>query len=240
MRCHRVLAAAAVVLASLAAASGTVHAQSLLQRWLGMGGRDAYEPRFERKDPYPYSRPSYDYDDGWNEDHRTYRTMCVRMCDGFYFPMSNGVRRGRLYSDSRACRQRCDGEARLFYYPIEGGSVETMVDLGGRSYSALPNAFRYRKALVDGCTCKPAPWSPEAAARHQGYANGDSIAETEADESEIEIRAAEAHERRAVGPSVVEPYYFEPPRPYARPPAPRPYSRWQRPAWGHPRYGWRD
>jgi hypothetical protein len=229
-----------MVLAGLAAASGSVHAQSLLQRWLGPGGGSDPEPRYERNDPYPYSRPAYDYDDGWNEDHRTYRTMCVRMCDGFYFPMSNGVRRERLYRDNRACMQRCDGEARLFYYPIDGGSVETMVDLGGRSYSALPTAFRYRKALVDGCTCKPAPWSAAEAARHQGYANGDAMAETEIDQRETEIRAAEAYERRAAGPSVEEPYYFEPPQPYARPPPPRAYSRWRRPAWANPRYGWRD
>jgi Protein of unknown function (DUF2865) len=236
MRCHRVLVAAAVMLASLAAASGTVRAESLLQRWLGFGRGEAAEPRYERPDPYPYSRPSYDYDDNdWREDTRTYRTMCVRMCDGFYFPMSNGVRRGRLYQDSRACMQRCDGEARLFYYPIDGGSVETMVDLAGRSYRALPNAFRYRKALVDGCACKPAPWSPEEAARHQGYANEDATAEAEADESDAEIRAAEARSARASGPSVEESYYFEPPQPYARPPAPRAYSRWR-----HPRYGWRN
>ena len=98
------------------------------------------------------------------------------MCDGFYYPMSNGVRRERLYRDNRACMQGCDGEARLFYYPTTGGSVEKMVDLAGRSYASLPNAFRYRKALVEGCACKPAPWSAEEAARHQGYAVGEGLA----------------------------------------------------------------
>jgi hypothetical protein len=232
MHSNRALAAAAVVLASLAAASEPVAAQSLLQRWFGLGGRGAPEPHYDRADPYPYSRPAYNYDDGWQEDFRTYRTMCVRLCDGFYFPISSNVRRERLYHDNRACMQRCDGEARLYYYPTEGGSVETMVDLAGRSYRSLPNAFRYRKALVDGCACKPAPWSPEEAARHQGYASGAPVAEAEIED---ETRSA-----RVAGPSVEEPYYFEPPQPYVRPPAPRPYSRWRHPPWGHPRYGWRD
>ena len=240
MRHNRSLAAAAVMLASLAAASGSVRAESLLQRWFGFGSRGAPEERYERSDPYPYSRPAYGYDDDWHEDTRTYRTMCVRLCDGFYFPLSNNVRRERLYHDNRKCMQRCDGEARLYYYPTDGGSVETMVDLAGRSYSALPNAFRYRKALVDGCACKPAPWSPEEAARHQSYANGDAVAEAEVDESEAEMRAVAARSARVAGPSVEEPYYFEPPQPYARPPAPRPYTRWQRPRWIHPRYGWRN
>jgi hypothetical protein len=161
--------------------------------------------------------------------------MCVRLCDGFYFPLSNSVRRGRLYHDNRKCMQRCDGEARLFYYPTDGGSVETMVDLAGRSYQSLPNAFRYRKALVAGCTCKPAPWSPGEAARHQGYAMEAAQASAEAEIDDEPRRA-----RTARGPSVEEPYYFEAPQQYVRPPARRYYSRWRRPAWVHPRYGWRD
>ncbi len=166
--------------------------------------------------------------------------MCVRLCDGFYFPISNSVRRGRLYQDSHTCTQRCDGEARLFYYPTEGGSVETMVDLAGHTYQSLPNAFHYRKALVAGCTCKPVPWSPEEAARHEGYAAEAAQSVAGADDTEIDDDTAPRPQRaaRAAGPSVEEPYYFEPPQPYVRPPAPTHYSRWWRRSW--PRYGSRD
>jgi hypothetical protein len=131
--------------------------------------------------------------------------------------------------------RRCDGEARLFYYPTEGGSPETMVDLAGRSYASLPNAFRYRKSLVAACTCRPAPWSAEAAARHAAYAAeaAQSVAEEDGEDATRPERAAVA-----AGPSVEEPYYFEPPRPYTRPPAN--YSRWQRAPMDRPRYGWRD
>jgi Protein of unknown function (DUF2865) len=226
------MAAAAVLAAGLAAASEPVLAQSLLQRMFGWGQRAEPESRYSRREPYgPFSRPAYESDEGWPEDYGTYRTMCVRLCDGYYFPIGDSVRRERLYRDSRSCMQRCDGEARLFYYPTQGGSVETMVDLAGRSYRSLPTAFQYRKALVAGCTCKPAPWSPEEAARHQSYAAeaAQSVAETEPARTEPDP-----------GPSVDEPYYFEPPRPYARPPAPRYYSGWRQPPPGGPRYGWQD
>jgi hypothetical protein len=233
---HRVFAGAlllAATLATLSAASEPAFAQSLLQRMFGFGAsRAPPEPRYEPIERYePYSRPSYD--GAWQEDFGTYRTVCVRLCDGFYFPIGDNVRRGRLYADNRACMRRCDGEARLFYYPTDGGSVETMVDLAGRSYRALPNAFRYRKALVSGCACKPAPWSPEETARHQGYVAGaaQSVAEAES-----QSRPA----RTAAGPSVEEPYYFEAPQPYVRPPEPRHYSRWRQPPPGGPRYGWQD
>ena len=108
-------------------------------------------------------------DSGWPQDHAKYRTLCVRTCDGFYFPIGDNVGRERLHQDARTCSARCDGEAKLFYYPTNGGSVDTMVDMGGRPYAQMPNAFLYRKTLVQGCTCKPAPWSAESAARHQGY-----------------------------------------------------------------------
>ncbi len=236
MRRYQAMAAAAVFAAGLATLSQPSRAQSVWERALQLfSARAPQYGNAYRNERYPYSRPGYGYNDGWQEDTRHYRTLCVRLCDGFYFPISDSVRRGRLYHDNRACQQRCDGEARLFYYPSDGGSVETMVDLAGRSYQSLPNAFRYRNALVAGCACKPAPWSPEAAARHQGYAAeaAQSVAATEIDD-------APRPARTAAGPSVEEPYYFEPPQEYVRPPAPRYYSRWRRPPWVNPRYGWRD
>lgn len=177
MRIGRVLAAFALVASALVVAAAPSYAQSILQQFLG-GRTDEAEHSDWRRSPYGYNRYRGGHDDdygtrgssGWQEDLNVYATMCVRLCDGFYFPISHGVRRGRLYQDSRSCMRRCDGEARLFYYKTDGGSVEMMVDMAGRAYADLPNAFRYRKALVNGCACKPAPWSVEAKAQHQGYA----------------------------------------------------------------------
>jgi len=130
----------------------------------GYGG-GAYGQRFD------YGHGYNDY--GWPQDNARYRSLCVRTCDGFYFPIGDNVGRDRLYQDARTCQARCDGEAQLYYYPLNGGSVETMVDMAGRPYAQAENAFLYRKKLIEGCTCKPAPWSAEAAARHQGYKDDD-------------------------------------------------------------------
>lgn len=84
----------------------------------------------------------------------TYRTLCVRTCDGFYFPISFKATRSKLKSDNLACLQRCEGApARLFYHRNPGQSVSQAVDLSGKRYRDLENAFRYRKELVEGCTC---------------------------------------------------------------------------------------
>jgi len=205
-------------------------------------GTDGYVRRYDGYEDYS----------AWPEDLAGYNTMCVRLCDGFYFPMGYGVRRERLYRDARACATRCDGEARLFYFPTEGGSTETMVDLAGRPYARLPNAFRYRRSLVSGCACRPAPWSGEATARHEGYAAGEVYARAEAGggaENETRLRPppqmrsddeppagaayaddvdAAPHEERQV--------YVEPPR--YRQLWPR-YTRLPRTPWGRPYSSWR-
>ena len=67
----------------------------------------------------------------------TVRTVCVRLCDGYYFPISFSTTRGRLGKDEQACRSRCSGDARLFYYRTSGGSPETMVDRRGNAYADL-------------------------------------------------------------------------------------------------------
>lgn len=192
---------AALSVALVAAATPSL-AQSLVQRLFGPGGSRTPDYRSDRHRPFGFSSRTNRTNNYsvWEEDHGTYRTVCVRLCDGFYFPISASVRRGRLHHDNRACMRRCDGEARLFYYPTDGGSAGTMVDLRGRRYADLPNAFKYRKTLVAGCGCRPAPWSAEAAAMHEGY-------RAQAAQSPAESAQEESTQRTRVSASV---YYGDP------------------------------
>ena len=90
----------------------------------------------------------------------TYRTLCVRTCDGYYFPISFKVTRAKFNTDSIACLQHCSGgEARLFVHRNPGQKLSNAVDLRGNRYVDLDNAFRYRKELVEGCGCEPALWA---------------------------------------------------------------------------------
>ncbi len=103
----------------------------------------------------------------------TVRTVCVRLCDGYYFPISFSTTRSRLGKDEQACRSRCSGDARLFYYRTSGGSPETMVDRRGNAYADLETAFLYRTRFDKSCQCRPEPWSNEARERHALYATKD-------------------------------------------------------------------
>ena len=176
------------VILALAATAASVHdaqAQSFFEKLFGGGAssRPASGPQTLAAPPVgehrfgPYASES---DDAialpYGESERSlrkagsYRTMCVRMCDGYYWPVSSSAQRGKFMSDAKACQASCDMEAHLFYLPRASDDIAAMRDLSGRVYGRLPTAFAYRKAVDTACLCKPEPWSEASALRHQEYA----------------------------------------------------------------------
>lgn len=85
----------------------------------------------------------------------TYRTVCVRSCDGSYFPISFSTVPARFAADAQACQRLCPGaEVSLYTYRNPGETMQQAVAINGAPYTALPNAFRFRKELVAGCSCR--------------------------------------------------------------------------------------
>jgi hypothetical protein len=97
------------------------------------------------------------------------RTVCVRTCDGYFFPVSFGTSEGNLGRDQSTCSNACPG-ARLFYSRAHGDDIDDMVDLSGQRYSKLANANLFRTQYVDSCKCKPHAWEEAAIERHRIYA----------------------------------------------------------------------
>jgi len=70
---------------------------------------------------------------------------CVRLCDGHPFPVQTAG-----LSPARACSSVCPtSQTKVF----AGSSVDSAVASDGKRYADLPNAFLYRKQLVQSCTC---------------------------------------------------------------------------------------
>jgi Protein of unknown function (DUF2865) len=85
----------------------------------------------------------------------TYHTVCVRACDGYYFPISYSTVPSRFADDENACQRQCPAsQAELYSFRNPGEDMSQAVSIGGQSYTALPNAFRYRKEVVTGCSCR--------------------------------------------------------------------------------------
>jgi hypothetical protein len=108
----------------------------------------------------------------------TFRTVCVRSCDGAYFPISFATVPARFPDDDRTCKALCPAaEASLYAYRNPGEDMNQAVSISGQPYSALPNAFRFRQEFNPSCSCKAAgqTWSDalkniddKAAAEQQG------------------------------------------------------------------------
>ena len=108
----------------------------------------------------------------------TFRTVCVRTCDGFYFPISFATVPARFPDDEKTCKALCPAaEATLFSYRNPGEDMSSAVSINGQPYSSSPNAFRYRQEFNPSCACKAAgqTWSDalksiddKAAAEQQG------------------------------------------------------------------------
>lgn len=85
----------------------------------------------------------------------TFRTICVRSCDGYYFPISFATTSDRFRDDEQSCQRMCPAaEVSLYTYRNPGEEVAQAVSLSGRLYTELPTAFSYRKALNPACSCR--------------------------------------------------------------------------------------
>ncbi|HWN49917.1 MAG TPA: DUF2865 domain-containing protein [Xanthobacteraceae bacterium] len=86
-----------------------------------------------------------------------YRTLCVRTCDGFYFPISYSTSPTRFAEDEQTCQKLCPAtEAVLYSHRNPGEDVAQAVAGNGRAYKDLANAFRYRREFIASCSCKQA------------------------------------------------------------------------------------
>lgn len=92
----------------------------------------------------------------------TYRTVCVRLCDGYYFPISFSTTPANFQRDSEACQSKCAAPVELYFYQNPGGAVDQMTAFKSQEpYTRLKTAFRYRKELVQGCSCKTTEYIPQ-------------------------------------------------------------------------------
>lgn len=136
---------AAALIAATCLGGSAAPAQDLFSFFNGVfgGGRRAPPPS-------AYA-PDQMFDNGGVRRESSARTSgsgayCVRTCDGRYFPLPSATGQTK----AQACNSFCPAsETKVFH----GANIDHAVSDNGRSYSDLPNAFRFRNELVSGCTC---------------------------------------------------------------------------------------
>ena len=130
-----------------------------------------YQQEARRRDRPAFSGLWQDEDSGGGGSHNngfrslpfaTYRTVCVRLCDGYYFPVSFSTLPNHFERDSEICQSKCAAPAQLYYYQNPGGAVDQMVAFSSNEqYTKLKTAFRYRKEYINGCSCKQTEYVPQ-------------------------------------------------------------------------------
>jgi hypothetical protein len=90
---------------------------------------------------------------GYADARGGYRTLCVRRCDGYFFPISFAARKSDLERDRAVCKAFYpEGAADLYFHPSQASQEEeAMVSLGGETYAGQPFAFGYRAAYRPEC-----------------------------------------------------------------------------------------
>jgi hypothetical protein len=161
---------------------------------------------------------------GGNSGHGNLRTVCVRTCDGGFFPISSGATPLDFRRDQKVCAMMCpQTETELFYQSMtHGQETEQMTStVTGRPYYELTNAFSYRtreRSKQDACGCDLSTYYQEMIKREKA-ARGESTetastGETDAEEDgsvttirtlpkkeEIEARAPAKIEERLYDPT---------------------------------------
>ena len=88
----------------------------------------------------------------------TFRTLCVRKCDGYYFPISFSTTKDNFKRDTVACESMCPGtEVELFMHKVPEEESEDMVSKKGEPYKAMSYAFAYRsdnQTKDPACRCQ--------------------------------------------------------------------------------------
>nr|WP_321444308.1 DUF2865 domain-containing protein [uncultured Cohaesibacter sp.] len=139
-------------------------------RELGNAGCGNRYDRFARDEPIRKRRGLFgsifrtresNFSQRWGYDDRdipqvgTYKTVCVRACDGYFFPISFSTTEGSFGRDKNTCHSRCPGaDVELYIYQNPGETPQDMRSLDGRAYNSLETAFLYQKEYVANCSCQ--------------------------------------------------------------------------------------
>ena len=84
-----------------------------------------------------------------------FRTLCVRTCDGYFFPVSFSTDKSQFVNDAARCTEICPAApTELYVYRNPGGDQSQMMSLAGIPYAEQPFAFRYKSEFVEGCSCR--------------------------------------------------------------------------------------
>jgi hypothetical protein len=84
------------------------------------------------------------------------QAVCVRSCDGGFFPLTFSAHSASSDQLLELCRALCPNAEVQLFSRAPGRDISTAVSAdGATAYSDLPNALKYTKTFDPNCGCKP-------------------------------------------------------------------------------------
>lgn len=83
------------------------------------------------------------------------QAICVRTCDGGYFPLVPQAHEDQLDGLEQLCQASCPNTEAKLYTMGRSSDLADATAIDGSSYTALPSAFKFEKSFAPACTCKP-------------------------------------------------------------------------------------
>jgi hypothetical protein len=81
--------------------------------------------------------------------------ICVRQCDGGFFPISYAARSSNLDDLAAMCRALCPNAEVKLYTASQWKGLGSALSIDGQAYSDHPNAHKFEKVYDPTCGCKP-------------------------------------------------------------------------------------
>lgn len=123
------------------------------------GGRQTYEPVDPSSIPPDQQQQMIDNSieqqkgEGVNARAGSY-AVCVKTCDGSFFPVSYSGAGSRADTLEDVCRSLCPNtDVALYSFPF-GGTINEAVSASGEPYVNLPNALNFQKSFDASCSCR--------------------------------------------------------------------------------------
>ncbi len=92
--------------------------------------------------------------------------VCVRTCDGFFFPVNFEGLSARD-EHSQVCNALCPGAETMVMYMRLGAEIETAATRDGQAYASFPFALKYRENRDNACFCRPPGYTVAQLAKGQ-------------------------------------------------------------------------
>jgi len=112
------------------------------------------------------------------------KPVCVRLCDGYFFPLAS-LGKGGPDAAAGMCQAQCPGAETQAFSMGASDDIAQAVGPGGKRYIELDNALRYQRATVSGCSCRRAneSWGQALKGAEDMLGTGDTDVPVSADKA---------------------------------------------------------